>query len=180
MKASQTLLALAIVILAVAKSSATTLPLTGVGGVTAFPLSCADVRAYWKCEDTTDSSGNGNTLTVVNSSTFSVGKIGNACYTTQSGSTQKYFTAANSTSLQMGVGQDFSISFWVYEAAISFTHQAIPIDRGNGTTEDNWNFIDQGLLQGTTFYVQWNAVGQTLTSQISAPNIGTKAWHFIV
>jgi hypothetical protein len=64
------------------------------------------LQAFYKLDDTTDASGNGNTLTNNNSVTFSSGKIGNAAV----------FNGSNrlTTSSNISIGSsDFSISSWV-------------------------------------------------------------------
>lgn len=70
----------------------------------------ADVIAYYKGANLTDSSGNGNTLTNVNSVTFTAGKVGNAF--TFNGTNQK-LTAVSNAGLKVASGQSFTWVLWV-------------------------------------------------------------------
>lgn len=66
------------------------------------------LQAFYKLDDTTDASGNGNDLTN-NGATFSSGKIGNCAHT-------------NGTYLSRSpwnIGQTFSISYWVNFASLN-------------------------------------------------------------
>jgi hypothetical protein len=94
------------------------LPVQGVflGPIQVFPAAAAvtfpasDLLAFWKLADTSDSSGNGNTLTNDNSVVFVAGKIGNAAE----------FDGTNFLSRSMNV--DFSgevtVSFWCKPADV--------------------------------------------------------------
>lgn len=73
-----------------------------------------NLAAYWKLDDLTDASGNGNTLTNNNTATFNTGKVGNAVYTVQA-SSQSLSIASNSF-VQTG-DVSWTISAWIYAQA---------------------------------------------------------------
>jgi hypothetical protein len=94
------------------------LPVQGVflGGIQVFPAAAAvtfpasDLLAFWKLADTSDSSGNGNTLTNNNNVAFVAGKIGNAAE----------FDGSNSLTRSMSVdfSDDFTLSLWCKPADV--------------------------------------------------------------
>lgn len=72
-------------------------------------LSDANLKAYWKLEDYTDSSGNGKTLTAIGTPSFSTAKYGN-------GLDMGTSNASNGATLNenLGIaGNACTISFWV-------------------------------------------------------------------
>ena len=103
-----------------------------IGGISpsgsVFPSN--GLLAFWKLDDLTDASGNGNSLTNNNGVTFVAGKVGNAA--SMSKGNESYLTsyvAFNTT------GVDFAISAWVN----------IQANEGNtifltGSTGGSWSF----------------------------------------
>jgi hypothetical protein len=87
-------------ILSLAKSVAASAP--------AFPS--AGLLAFWKLEDLTDASGNGNSLTNTNDVQFVAGKIGNAAEFDDN-----YLSAAGSSSWVLGSnsGNGATVNFWM-------------------------------------------------------------------
>ena len=83
-------------------------PLLNIGKLniskTVFPI--ANLLAFWRLEDLTDSSGNGYTLTNNGSVQFVAGKIGNAAL----GNGENYLTAPVALNLS---NQPYTFSFWI-------------------------------------------------------------------
>jgi hypothetical protein len=68
------------------------------------------LKVYYKLEDTSDSSGNGLTLTNHGTVTFTAGKVNNAANFVSASS--QYLNHVNATPYQMGTG-DFTYAFWI-------------------------------------------------------------------
>lgn len=71
------------------------------------------LKAYWALEDSTDSTANGYDLTNNGSVTFGGTGIQNNA-AEFSGGTTKYLSINNNSDLQIEVGQDWTISMWVW------------------------------------------------------------------
>ena len=75
-----------------------------------------NLKAFWKADESSgnlvDSSGNGYTLTNVNTVGFSAGKIGN-CADTGSSNTNKWCYINNNLGLTLDGTGTFSVSYWV-------------------------------------------------------------------
>jgi hypothetical protein len=142
------------------------LPVQGVflGGIQVFPAAAAvtfpasDLLAFWKLADTSDSSGNGNTLTNNNSVAFVAGKIGNAAE----------FDGTNSLSRTMAVdfSQDFTVSLWCKPADVE-TYGVMLI----GNAAETWNIAYTG--NGT---IDINNAATGFLNVAAAP----EQWHHVV
>lgn len=108
------------------------------------------LKAYYKLEDTSDSSGSGYTLTNNNTATFNTGKVSNAGYVV--GASNQYFSRATNSDLEMG--GDRSFAGWVYLASTTAEMNAIAKDSASGreyrliynagSTSLKWNVFDSG------------------------------------
>lgn len=117
-----------------------------------------NLQAYYKLDESSgnasDSSGNGNTLTNVNTATFSAGKINNGAALARA-STQ-YFTAADSASLDLS--GDCTFSFWVKigNAPTSGQQYALFFKDANGannTRAYGLNYENSGGTKRFTMYL---------------------------
>jgi hypothetical protein len=142
------------------------LPVQGVflGPIQVFPAAAAvtfpasDLLAFWKLADTSDSSGNGNTLTNNNSVAFVAGKIGNAAE----------FDGTNYLSRSMAVdfSEDFTVSLWCKPADVE-TYGVMLI----GDAAETWNIAYTG--NGT---IDINNAAAGFLNVAAAP----EQWHHIV
>ncbi len=127
------------------------------------------LQAFYKLDDTTDASGNGNTLTNVGSVTFSSGKIGNAAVLTNG-------TLSNNSLDFNGLG-GLSVSAWV---------------KVNNNNSSSWCFISKfsDYNGGQLFFGNNNANSSSLrailnvngsfcTLETSNHNVFDGNWHFV-
>lgn len=125
-----------------------------------------NANAYYKFEsDGTDSSGNGNTLTLNNSPSFVSGKIGNAIQCVSASS--KNASRASTATLSVG-GSACTICCWFNFSTIN-TFNAI-LAKGPDSTALEYRFLVYS--SGNTF--EWD-LKSGITKSVS---ISTGAWHF--
>ena len=133
-------------------------PLARRQAPTAFPA--ADLLAFWKLADTTDASGNGNTLTNTNSVAFVAGKIGNAA--------EFDFTNYLSRSMSVDFSAAFTVSLWCKPADVA-TYGVMIYGGSGGTFAINYtggNSIDinnaaTGFLNVAADPDEWHHVAVT-------------------
>jgi hypothetical protein len=128
------------------------------GGASSSLLS--GLQFYYKLEDTSDSSGNGSTLTNSGAVTFIAGKVNNAANFIAA-SSQKLSVASNS--FNQPASGDFSLSFWVF----------VP-----STNTSNFNdFISKGLrnAQGYTVEISDGILILFITDGSNSANLGYSA-----
>jgi hypothetical protein len=114
----------------------------------------AGAVAFWSMNNTSDASGNGYTLTPVNSPTFGAGKINNAAYVNNT----NYFQS----SAQIGAGS-WTIATWIYPTASGSSNRMIAADQGY----QNLYFMEHGLA------LYFNVAGY---SQIGGISVSQNQW----
>lgn len=124
-----------------------------------FPVS--GLLAFWKLDNTSDSSVNNKTLTNVNSVTFVTGKIGNAARF----SSGKYFTSS------VQINGAFSISCWFKTTQTGNTNRFMT---GNETPGTNYLFL---MEHGGKVYANWRGASQIGPNPV---NINDGQWHHAV
>ena len=128
-----------------------------IGGIgPAFPSN--GLLAFWKLDNLTDASGNGNSLTNNNNVQFVSGKIGNAAE----------FDGTNYFNTTTQIGQSFSLSFWLYPTEVS-----------GYTNVLTWRVSGTGSI-GYDGSVYWYNDNGGFLVQSSAGIITTNQWHHVV
>jgi hypothetical protein len=119
-----------------------------------------NLLAFYKLDNLTDSSGNGNTLTNNGDVTFSSGKIGNAAVFDG--------VAPYLSKPHFDIGNSFAISTWFNSSSLSPSYIGITIQHGNAAF---YITPDGGISFGD--FSSWNAS--------SGPNIiSADNWHHVV
>jgi len=156
------------------------LPLQGVpslfggrrGGVAAPSSLLTSLQASWKLSDTSDASGNGNTLTNNNTVTFVAGKIGNAAQFVSTSS--QFLSIADNSFVTIGSG-DWTVAFWVNPTS---TSSQAWVSKDNGGSDREFyviwlpgsGVIQLAMLNGA---VLEGAVNLTIT-------INTSTWYCVI
>jgi len=120
-----------------------------------------DLQAFYKLSDTSDSSGNGNTLTNIGGVTFAPGKIGDAAIL--DGSTQLLFTTIPQTVSEL------TVSAWV-KASISQQDWACITNVGNS----EFNLFSQTAGSGILSLYAGGGVNATSSSILD------NTWHHVL
>lgn len=157
-----------------------------------------NLRAYYKCEDTSDASGNGYTLTNVSSVTFTDGKISNCANISSRGSAAKCLRISSDLGITGGA---ITIAGWylsnsnptgVFGAGDSIADQG---DGGNdvnnwitynrtggvptlnfnrqraGVANDNYNYTTT-LTTGTWYHIAYVYDGTTVQGYLNGSAVG--------
>jgi len=122
-------------------------------------VSVPGLVAYWKFDEgngttASDSSGNGNTGTLINGPLWTAGKVGNALYFD---GIDDIVTVANSNSL--GLSSAFTLSAWVNPSS----------------TSTNWNVI----LKNDKYYLFSNVTGSACTDGVPLGGFGTTQMNYV-
>lgn len=145
----------------------------------------AGLISYWQLADYTDATGNGYTLTGVNTPTFSTGKVGNAIFTARASSQYAKIANASAGDLKLGSASftsGFTIAGWVYAdtlfADFSFSGNAYV------ASGDPWNGSNLGFIfgNGCSGFGGGNKLGFTgnAGSVIESTTALTEnAWNFV-
>jgi len=128
------------------------------------------LEAFYKLDDLTDSSGNGNTLTNVGGVTFSSGKIGDCAIFDANGAGGKHLA----TSVSGGPGSGLTVSMWVKIVSTSVAGSLIQAVTGD---QSGW-FIGLDAGSGRLAYLAgsgtWN-----VADQFGSP-FSDNVWYHIV
>ena len=155
-----------------------------------LPVSQANAAAptngligYWAFEEQSgttagDSSGNGNTGTLVNGPTWTTGKVGSGALDFDG--TNDYVAVSNSTSLQVaGSGNSFAVSLWMNGPAAQSntpfligTEASISIQRG-------WALMSNATNRRLTFFVHDGTTGYA-TGGAAGTEFNANAWTHVV
>lgn len=138
-------------------------------GVAVSPL-LTGLQAYYKLEDLTDSSGNGNTLTVATgTASFTAGKVNNAA--TLNGAT--YFAGADNARYQPGTG-DWSVAVWGKTSVT--TGFASPVSYGNVNAAGGGYIF---LMFNGSMYAKFGD-GTNVAQAGPASSIADGNWHLFI
>lgn len=133
-----------------------------------------NLAAYWKLDDLTDASGNGNTLTNNNTATFNTGKVGNAVYVVRASS--QYLSLTSNSFVQTG-DVDFTIAMWIWEDTGNLQ---VAIAK-NGSTAGQGEYVM--YVTGTTDNILHFGV-DTPVDVFHAVDSGTaiapSGWYFVI
>jgi hypothetical protein len=139
------------------------------GGVyTATSTLLNGLQAYYALEGTTDSSGNGSTLTNHGTVTFVTGKVANAANFVSASS--QYFSVADNSFFQMGTGS-LTMAAWVKSSVA--THKTI-------CSYGAYNSAGYRFLYFNSELEAQASDGTHSAQPNGLPNIADGSWHFCV
>lgn len=133
--------------------------------------------SYWSMSNVNDASGNGRTLTNVNTVTFSTGATGNAAYFTAASS--QLLTRASDSGLQMG-NNAYTLSCWIYIASLANGYPVL-ICRDDTGTGREYILYYYGADTGSRF--AWNVLnGSTTIREVltSGSSLTAATWFHVV
>ncbi len=143
------------------------------------------LQGFWKLNESSgnaaDSSGNNNTLTNVNTVTYSAGLIQNGANFASASS--KYLAITNASQTGLGITGNISVNFWVkISTQISGGNTWMFVTKFNysGSNNRSYQFYYQDDGGGAlTLYgsISSDGIGGTGFSKVKT--IGTNAWHMI-
>ena len=140
-----------------------------------------NLLAFYKLDNLTDSSGNGNTLTNNGDVTFSSGKIGNAAVFDGS----NYLSSTGNAVLGTG---DFSVAGWVNATNLDSYQKMYYVGGSNGFTislrdgilhtakanvADLYDFNSSDIANNSWFHLLVKRSGAIFTAYVNGQSIGT-------
>lgn len=127
--------------------------------------------------DMSDSSGNGNTLTQINTPTYAAGgKPDN--YANLVGASNQYGTIADNASLSMGAGQYLTCGGWAYLASGGALRRILA--KGNISTGTTIEY-SLGYTTATSKFIFGAGDGVALTQATDTlVAVSTNTWYFVV
>lgn len=149
-----------------------------------LPFPMEGLLAFWKLDDLTDASGDGNTLTNNNGVTFGAGKIGDAAIVTSSSYLSCDLNVASGT-------EDCSFSVWLFDDNNSF--QVAPL-MGELAAGKFWFYLAGGRVyftptsftynvayggtyaQGNWFHAAAVIASEVLTLYVNGAVVATVSW----
>jgi len=148
-----------------------------ITGSTSLTVTVSGLLAYWKFDDgsgatAADSSGNGNTMTLVNGVSWVTGRIGGAV---SANGTNQY---GAEPSINLSGTQTVTVAFWANRTYSKTTESVLFEDTANynGSTTGFGFFADDTQCQGIQVALNGN-VGYSVNC-FAQPSSG--AWHFLV
>ena len=141
----------------------------------------SSLKGYWKMDSTTDSSGNGGTLTLVNAPSYAAGKFGNGLDLETSSAQWAY--AADSAPLS--ITGSMSISCWVNFESLPTSGETKGLVTKFDVTGNNRSFLfrlynDTGTLKVEASADQTGA-SSTADGGYWTPSLSTGIWyHFVL
>ncbi len=141
------------------------------------------LAGYWKLDDAsgttaTDSSGNANNGTLTNGPTWGTGQVkGDTVFD----GVNDYVTTPNSTAIDMGANQDFTLALWVKtsQAATAGQHPMMLSKEDVNNPRQGYNMFLHAQTDDPTWYLELFSNG-TAAYAVGKSNIADGQWHHIV
>lgn len=131
------------------------------------------LKAFWAFEsDGSDSSGNGNDLTAVNTPAHSTGVVGDAAYYTDNDS--DYYYLPYTAGVTPRGGSPFTVLWWVYVVS-GYDPSATVLYIGNAAQTE---FVLRVAVNGTAMFLLTYSGGTTLNGNVSRVT-SDNAWHMV-